>query len=152
MCILYIFNYQKAVTLNDIMDQMGFDEETARKNIQSLMQPKARLIMIEDGQYKVNLSFCSKLKRITCPIPVLEEAVKREKITLDRSHQVDAAIVRIMKTRKKSYYNDLRLEVVTVMQIFKPDDALIKKRMEILIEREYLERDKNEENLMLYKA
>lgn len=48
--------------------------------------------------------------------------------------------------------NDLRLDVVTLMQTFKPDDALIKKRMESLIEREYMERDKNDHNIIVYKA
>lgn len=83
---------------------------------------------------------------------MLEESVKKERITQDRSHSVDAALVRVMKTRKSMTLQDLRLEVVTLMQTFKPDDALIKKRIESLIQREYLERDKNDENLLLYKA
>lgn len=83
---------------------------------------------------------------------MLEEAVKKERITQDRSHAVDAALVRIMKSRKQMKLNDLRLDVVTLMQTFKPDDALIRKRMESLIEREYMERDKNDANLIIYKA
>ena len=85
-------------------------------------------------------------------MPVLEASVKKEKITQDRSHAVDAAIVRVMKARKKMQYNDLRLEVVTFMRTFKPDDAMIEKRVASLVEREYLDRDKNDENLILYKA
>jgi hypothetical protein len=57
-----------------------------------------------------------------------------------------------MKARKKLSYNDLRLEVVTFMRTFKPDDPMIEKRVASLIEREYLERDKNDENLIIYKA
>ena len=53
---------------------------------------------------------------------MLEETVKKERITQDRSHAVDAAIVKIMKTRKQLKMTDLRLEVVTIMQTFKPDD------------------------------
>ena len=49
-------------------------------------------------------------------------------------------------------YNDLRLEIVTLMRTFKPDDALIKKRVSSLVERDYLEIDKNDENLIIYKA
>ena len=33
MCILYMFNYYKEITLEDIKENMGFDEETAKKNI-----------------------------------------------------------------------------------------------------------------------
>ena len=38
------------------------------------------------------------------------------------------------------------------MRTFKPDDSMIEKRVASLIEREYLERDKNDENLIIYKA
>ena len=64
---------------------------------------------------------------------MLEESVKKERIKQDRTHSVDAAIVRIMKGRKQMKVNDLRLEVVTIMQIFKPDDNLIRNRLESLI-------------------
>lgn len=85
-------------------------------------------------------------------MPMLEEAVKKERITQDRSHAVDAALVRIMKSRKQMKVNDLRLEVITLMQTFKPEDAMIKKRIESLIEREYMERDKNDMTVIIYKA
>ena len=75
----------------------------------------------------------------------MEASIKKEKITQDRSHAVDAALVKIMKARKKLAYNDLRLEVVTFMRTFKPDDAMIEKRINSLIEREYLERDSKDE-------
>jgi len=65
---------------------------------------------------------------------------------------VDAALVRVMKATKKMNYNDLRLEIVTLMRTFKPDDALIKKRIDSLIERDYLEKDKDDENQIIYKA
>jgi len=49
-------------------------------------------------------------------------------------------------------YKDLVLEIVSLMRTFKPDDALCKKRVASLIERDYLETDKNDENLIIYKA
>ena len=61
-------------------------------------------------------------------------------------------MVRIMKSRKKMSLLDLRLEVVNLMQTFKPEDAMIKKRIESLIEREYMERDKNDISVIIYKA
>jgi cullin 1 len=152
MCILYLFNYNKELTLDEIREHMGFDEETAKKNIQSMMQPRARLIVMDNGKYKVNMQYSNKLTRITFPVPVLEELVKRERVTQDRSNAVDAAVVRIMKSRKKLGVNQLKIEVITLMQTFKPDDALIKRRIENLIEREYLERDKADQSQLLYKA
>ena len=116
------------------------------------MQPKTKLLEKIDGKFKVAEKFQSPYKRVNFPVPMLEEAVKKERITQDRSHAVDAAIVRIMKSRKQMKFNDLRLEVVNIMQTFKPDDALIKKRIEILIVKEYMEKDKNDANLIIYKA
>ena len=153
MCILYLFNYQKEMSLAEISEAMGFDDETCKKNLQSLMQPKTKLLeKIEGGRFKVTEKFMSPYKRVNFPVPMLEEAVKKERITQDRSHAVDAAIVRIMKSRKSMKFNDLRLEVVNIMQTFKPDDALIKKRIEILIVKEYMEKDKTDANLIIYKA
>ena len=153
MCILYLFNYQREMTMSEIADAMGFDEETCKKNIQSLMQPKTRILeRVEGGKIKVTEKFNNPFKRVNFPVPMLEEAVKKERICQDRSHTVDAAIVRIMKSRKQMKINDLRLDVVNLMQTFKPDDALIKKRIDQLIVKEYMERDKNDANLIIYKA
>lgn len=57
-----------------------------------------------------------------------------------------------MKSRKKLLYNDLRLEVLSLMRTFRPDDSLIKKRIDSLVDREYIEKDKTDENLLVYKA
>ena len=36
MCILYLFNFSEKLTLDEIIEHMGFDMETAKKNMQSL--------------------------------------------------------------------------------------------------------------------
>ncbi len=63
----------------------------------------------------VNMKFKNAQRRINFPVPVLEEVVKKEKITMDRSHAVDACVVRVMKSRKKMTANELRIEVVNLM-------------------------------------
>lgn len=102
MCILYLFNFSEKLTLDEIIEHMGFDMETAKKNMQSLANFKpARILKLDNGHYFVNKDFKPQLRRVTFPVPVLEELVKREKITQDRSHAIDALLVRIMKSRKK---------------------------------------------------
>ena len=55
-----------------------------------------------------------------------------------------------MKSRKVLHHQQLVIEVVQQLsRMFKPDIKMIKKRIEDLIDREYIERDK--ENPMLFK-
>ena len=71
----------------------------------------------------------------------------------DRRHLVEAAIVRIMKARKSMNHNDLIAEVTRQLSIrFTPVPQFIKKRIESLIEREYLERAENEHRVYRYIA
>jgi len=58
-----------------------------------------------------------------------------------------------MKTRKSLEHQKLILEASTqLMRHFKPDPKQIKKRIEDLIAREYLERDASNPNLYKYLA
>jgi cullin 3 len=71
----------------------------------------------------------------------------------DRRHLVEAAIVRIMKARKSLNHNDLIAEVTRQLSVrFAPAPSFIKKRIESLIEREYLERSESEHRVYLYVA
>lgn len=76
---------------------------------------------------------------------------------------VDAAIVRIMKTRKELHHQQLMTELLAQLRFpvkvcldfctcspVKPAD--IKKRIESLLEREFLERDTDEPNVYRYLA
>ena len=78
--------------------------------------------------------------------------MKREKITQDRSHAIDAQLVRLMKSRKKMTQNELIGELCGLALNFSPDLALVKKRIESLIERDYMARDKGDEQMLIYRA
>lgn len=72
-------------------------------------------------------------------------------VFLERQYQIDAAIVRVMKTRKKLKHALLLTEVYNQVRFpVKPSD--IKKRVESLIEREYLERDNEDSQTYSYLA
>jgi len=76
-----------------------------------------------------------------------------EDVDKDRRYAIDAAIVRTMKSRKVLQHQQLVLEVVQQLsRMFTPDFKLIKKRVEDLISREYLERDKDNPQLFRYLA
>mmetsp|Transcript_12615 Transcript_12615/g.27405 ORF Transcript_12615/g.27405 Transcript_12615/m.27405 type:complete len:629 (-) Transcript_12615:200-2086(-) len=71
----------------------------------------------------------------------------------DRRHLLEAAIVRIMKARKILNHNDLVAEVTRQLSgRFAPQPQFVKKRVESLIEKEYLERDEGDRRVYRYIA
>ena len=74
-----------------------------------------------------------------------------QRVFQDRQYQVDAAIVRIMKSRKTLSHTLLVSELFGQLKFpIKMSD--LKKRIESLIDREYLERDTQNSNVLNYLA
>ena len=65
---------------------------------------------------------------------------------------IEAAVVRIMKARKQLSHQQLTAEVLSQLAFFKPNPKIIKRRIEALIDREYLERDPDVPNTYKYLA
>jgi len=75
----------------------------------------------------------------------------KEEVFRDRQYEVDAIIVRLMKARKKLTHNQLMGEIFSQLK-FSATMSDIKKRIESLIERDYLERDKDDNASYNYLA
>ena len=105
-------------------------------------------------KFSFNGKFTSTQRRLKIPLPPVDEKKKIiEDVESDRKYLVDAAIVRTMKSRKTMLYQQLIMEVVAQLQkMFKPDIKQIKKRIDDLIGREFLERDKENPSLFRYLA
>lgn len=71
-----------------------------------------------------------------------EEAMKQ--VEQERELALDAMIVRIMKSRRILKHNDLLLEINKLSTLFQPQPKMINKRIESLIERDYLKRDEEQ--------
>ncbi|KAA0202176.1 hypothetical protein HAZT_HAZT006072 [Hyalella azteca] len=84
-------------------------------------------------------------------IDVEEQLKTEERVYQDRQYQIDAAVVRIMKTRKNLTHNHLITELFDQLKFpVKAND--LKKRIESLIDRDYMERDKDNPNAYNYIA
>ena len=88
-----------------------------------------------------------KINQIQIKETVKEKTEVHESVLRDRIHVMDAAIVRIMKTRKKLNHNELITEIYNQIK-FPAETSALKKRIESLIDREYIERD--EQNTAMY--
>lgn len=113
-----------------------------------LKDPLTRFVEPTD-KFSFNARFVSKTVKVRIPNVSLasriEDRAEREetqkKADTTRSYLIDASIVRIMKQRRELSHTALVTEVIAqVSAHFQPDVALIKRRIEDLISREYLER------------
>jgi cullin 3 len=62
----------------------------------------------------------------------------------EREFLIDAAIIRIMKSRRVLDYNGIQTETKKLITMFVPDPLMIKRRIESLCEREYMKRDETD--------
>ena len=113
-----------------------------------LMHPKptAGGAVNKTHKFKLNLAFKSKKTRVLINVPVPQEkaeeaAATHQTIADDRKLIVQAAIVRVLKMRKRLQHAHLISEVVAQLTTFKPKIAVIKRAIDQLIEKEYMERD-----------
>uniref|UniRef100_A0A3B3HAS0 Cullin 4B n=1 Tax=Oryzias latipes TaxID=8090 RepID=A0A3B3HAS0_ORYLA len=162
--VLLMFNEGEEFSLEEIKLATGIEDGELRRTLQSLACGKARVLTktpkskdVEDGdKFSCNNDFKHKLFRIKINQIQMKETVEEqasttERVFQDRQYQIDAAIVRIMKMRKTLSHNLLMSEVYNQLKFpVKPAD--LKKRIESLIDRDYMERDKENSNQYNYVA
>ncbi|KAG4945777.1 hypothetical protein JHK87_041784 [Glycine soja] len=162
--VLMLFNDAEKLSFQDIKDSTGIEGKELRRTLQSLACGKVRVLqklpkgrdVEDDDSFVFNEGFTAPLYRIKVNAIQLKETVEEntsttERVFQDRQYQVDAAIVRIMKTRKVLSHTLLITELFQQLKFpIKPAD--LKKRIESLIDREYLERDKNNPQIYNYLA
>ncbi|KAG1701860.1 hypothetical protein DVH05_010351 [Phytophthora capsici] len=175
--ILMLFNQRSEWSFKDIVERTRIDVKDLKRHLISLCTPKYRILIKsskgkrideEADTFTVNDSYKSKLHRVRIPLVSQKETsllpavassssnsadVLPPTVAEDRKHLVEAAIVRIMKTRKQMQHNQLIAEVTRQMAgRFTPSPQLIKLRIESLIEREYLQRSATDRRMYNYLA
>lgn len=169
-CILMLFNGQKSYTMSEIFQAVKLPEQELKRYLGTLIGAEGNKHKIltkapdnaKDLQptdvYTFNNAFNDKSRKIKMSLLVTkvsqeEKAATRQTVDEDRKHAVEAAIVRVMKSRRQLEHNLLITQVAQqLMQHFKPDPKIIKKRIEDLIQREYIERDKDKPQTYRYLA
>ncbi|CAG9099264.1 Cullin-3 [Plutella xylostella] len=169
MCVLLLFNKRPKLTYEEILNETDVPEKDLVRALQSLAmgKPTQRVLIkhpktkdIEPAhQFYVNDAFTSKLHRVKIQTVAAkgesepERRETRNKVDEDRKHEIEAAIVRIMKARKKMAHTLLVAEVTEQLRArFLPSPVVIKKRIEGLIEREYLARTPDDRKVYTYVA
>ncbi|KII89964.1 hypothetical protein PLICRDRAFT_572234 [Plicaturopsis crispa FD-325 SS-3] len=158
LVILLLFEDSGAgefLTYNEIKLATGIMDNELQRHLQSLACAKFKILkkhppgrdVNPDDSFSFNEDFSSPLQKIKISTiaskveSVDERKETRDRVEEERRHQTEACIVRIMKDRKHMTHNDLINEVTRQLASrFQPNPVNIKKRIESLIERDYLER------------
>jgi len=162
--VLLMFNEGEKYSFKEILQYTGLESNELKRTLQSLACSKIRLLtkepqsrtVNETDVFQINVNFTAKALRINVNAVQVKETKQeqqktQETIFRDRQYQVDAAIVRIMKTRKTLAHNLLISELYNQLK-FPARAADLKKRIESLIEREYIERDSEDNTIYNYLA
>lgn len=158
MAVLLLFNEQEVLDYKDIAEYTKLTDDILDSQVMGILV-KARVVTTspEDGKavlgtkYKLNHNFKNKKVKINLNITVKSEQKTEsdethKTVEEDRKLLLQAVIVRIMKGRKKLRHVQLVEEVINqVKNRFPPKVADIKKNIDALMEKDYLERLDNDE-------
>uniref|UniRef100_A0A8D3DF18 Cullin-2 n=1 Tax=Scophthalmus maximus TaxID=52904 RepID=A0A8D3DF18_SCOMX len=152
MAVLLAFNNSQTVTYKELQDGTQMNEKELQKTIKSLLDVK---MLNHDSQkeeietestFSLNMSFTSKRTKFKITTSMQKDTPQemeqtRSAVDEDRKMYLQAAIVRIMKARKVLRHNALIQEVINQSKArFNPSISMIKKCIEVLIDKQYIER------------
>jgi cullin 3 len=166
--VLMLFNDADSLTYREIAESTGIPSGDLKRCLQSLACVRGKNVLRktpqgrdvnDDDAFCFNSSFSSKLFKVrigTISAAREGEAERVEthhRVEEDRKPVIEAAIVRVMKARRTLDHNNLVAEVSRQLSSrFLPNPAVVKQRIESLIEREFLEREPTDRRVYRYVA
>lgn len=163
MIILLAFNGYRYVTLPQLISLTGLPLEEISEHLISLCHPKVNVLLkrpagalLDDKcKFMINGRYNNPLLKIVVPLLRLKTKATpnatSKSVQVQRRCMVDAAIVRVLKTRREIRHNLLVAEVVQQLQArFEVKTSFVKERLEALMD-DYLERSPNDRSVYVYK-
>ncbi|CDO68271.1 hypothetical protein BN946_scf184842.g34 [Trametes cinnabarina] len=157
MAVLLQYNNNDTLSFEEIFNATAISKDILKQVLAVLVKAKI-LINEETDQYDLNPNFKSKKIRINLNTPIKAEQKAESTDVLktvdeDRKYVIQASIVRIMKARKTMKNQALIQEVITqISQRFTPKIPDIKKAIDHLLEKEYIERVEGTRDTFAYVA
>lgn len=162
MAILLLFEKTNSLNCKEIQDTLQLNTEQFNKHVTSLLESKLLHSSTPDVSpetvLKLNLEYSNKRTKFRITAALQRETPQEVEQTLsavdeDRKLYLQAAIVRIMKSRKMLKHTCLIQEVLSQSKgTFSPSISMIKKCIEALIDKQYIERTPNSADEYSYVA
>uniref|UniRef100_A0A452EF28 Cullin-2 n=1 Tax=Capra hircus TaxID=9925 RepID=A0A452EF28_CAPHI len=152
MAVLLAFNNSETVSYKELQDNTQMNEKELTKTIKSLLDVKMinhdseKEDIDAESSFSLNMNFSSKRTKFKITTSMQKDTPQKMEQTKsavdeDRKMYLQAAIVRIMKARKVLRHNALIQEVISQSRArFNPSISMIKKCIEVLIDKQYIER------------
>ncbi|XP_054622058.1 cullin-2 isoform X2 [Dunckerocampus dactyliophorus] len=164
MAVLLTFNNSQTVTYKELQDGTQMNEKELQKTVKSLLDVKMLNHNSEKEEiepesiFSLNMTFISKRTKFKITTSMQKDTPQemeqtRSAVDEDRKMYLQAAIVRIMKARKVLRHNALIQEVINQSKArFNPSISMIKKCIEVLIDKQYIERSQTSADEYSYVA
>ena len=159
-CVLLLFNdknilFNNFIFLSTILKLLNIENKNDLENNIKPLLNSSLLIKLNDeinnDKFILNKNFGDENEIIKVEMPIKKENyVRKEYIEEDRSMAIDGMIVKILKSKKKMEFNEVINYILTNLERFRVKVESIKKRINSLIERELIGRDKNDANILTY--
>lgn len=153
-------NGGETLTFEELAKRLNLEESILKPLMHSLSCGKYKVITKSPASNKINVTdkftanakFSCNMRKIRIPMASLDSTLNTKRVEEDRTIAIEAAIVRIMKARKTLQHQQLLSEVLNQLAFFNPNPRVVKKRIEALIDREYLERSADNNHVYNYLA
>uniref|UniRef100_A0A182MMV6 Cullin-2 n=1 Tax=Anopheles culicifacies TaxID=139723 RepID=A0A182MMV6_9DIPT len=162
MAILLMFENTDKYTCKELQTSLQLQQEIFQRHLQSLVEAKILLLseekMNDDTEVSINVNYNNKRTKFKITTNLQKETPQEVEHTMnavdeDRKMYLQAAIVRIMKSRKVLRHNTLIQEILSQSKVsFAPNVSMIKKCIESLIDKQYIERTPNSGDEYSYVA
>jgi len=173
MAVLLQYNEADQWTMGQLAESTQIKKDILVQLLQHLLKSKLLVLnddkaTLHDNIEDINLTTESLIKickdyksnrlRVNIDRPIKVEQQKEAEATQkniqeDRKYLIQAAIVRIMKTRKKLKHHNLMTEVILQLTSrFRPKVPTIKICIDMLIEKGYIQREEDQKDSYVYLA
>ncbi|CRG97675.1 cullin-like protein, putative [Plasmodium gallinaceum] len=147
--ILLLFNKYTFINFNIVKRELNLDLKSFTNNMYScfynfkIISTNDNVVNWSSSDFYINKDFSYHHKKVFIKKTTTLLSKEHEKTKEDRTMAIEAAIVRVMKVHKKLFYDQIFDYVKRSLSSFSPTNQIIEKKIDLLVEREYIQKEEN---------